>query len=164
MNALHIEEVMLANMDRIMRLLRRRPAGKQHLGRGAYRLLSIVAEVPDIVNHLKGVAEKEGISTRDLAATLGVRPSSLNERLLRLEENAILLRERDPQDQRVFLVRLLPGGDALLEEVKAERNRMLAAIGTILTEEELDTMIHVTEKLADGLEALSDSKEDPSCP
>ncbi|MDI9501746.1 MAG: MarR family transcriptional regulator [Tissierellia bacterium] len=151
MNALHIEEVMLANMDRIMRLLRRRPAGKQHLGRGAYRLLSTVAE-------------KEGISTRDLAATLGVRPSSLNERLLRLEENAILLRERDPQDQRVFLVRLLPGGDALLEEVKAERNRMLAAIGTILTEEELDTMIHVTEKLADGLEALSDSKEDPSCP
>ena len=47
--------------------------------------------------------------------------------------NAILLRERDPQDQRVFLVRLLPGGDAF-GGVKAERNRMLAAIGTILTE------------------------------
>lgn len=142
MNMLYREEDLLANMDRIMRLLRRRPAGKQRLGRGGYRLLHIVAR-------------NEGISTRELARRLGVRPSSLNERLVRLEEKEILVRERDEEDQRVFIVRMLPAGDALLDEVSADRRQMLATIGQILTAEEMEMMTELAVKLGDGLEARS---------
>ena len=38
MNTLNKVEIMLAKLDLVMRLLRRRPVGKQRLGRGVYRL------------------------------------------------------------------------------------------------------------------------------
>lgn len=142
MTTLHKEEMMLAKLDLVMRLLRRRPAGKQRLGRGVYRLLT-------------RIRESEEISTRALADRLGMRPSSLNEKLARLEKEEILMRERDPKDQRVFLVRLLPKGATLYDEIRAERQTMNDAIGGILTEDEVEQMAALADKLAKGLEEIA---------
>jgi len=138
-------EAMLASLDRVMRLLRRRPARRTNLGRGVYRLLSMIRD-------------REGISTRELATLLEIRPSSLNEKLIRLETEQIISRERDPRDQRVFLVRLLPRGEAHLERIHAERKQFYKSVSQILTEDEVRDMIGLANKLADGIEALSDSE------
>lgn len=140
------EEHLLDQLDRIIRLLRRRPAGKQHLARGAHRLL-------------KAVEAHDGITTRELADTLELRPSSLNERLLRLEKEEILIRERDPSDQRMYAVRILPKGERYLEEMNEERKKRSAALRTLLTEEEMRQMVKLTNKLADGLAA----QEEQTC-
>ncbi len=152
MNPLNKEETMLAKLDLVMRLLRRRPAGKQRLGRGVYRLLT-------------RIREHEEISTRELADSLGMRPSSLNEKLASLEKEEILVRERDPKDQRVFLVKLQPKGVALYEEIRTERQKMNDGISTILSEEEVEAMTSLAEKLAAGLEQLAEETpaEEPPC-
>lgn len=142
MNSLNREELMLAKLDQVMRQLRRRPAGKQHLGRGVYRIIS-------------QVKQKDEISTRELADALGMRPSSLNEKLSRLEQEKIILRERNPMDQRMFLVKLLPAGEDLLEEMRLERKKMNKSISTILTDEEMEMLTALADKLAGGLSNIS---------
>lgn len=140
---LQTNEAMLASLDRVMRLLRRRPAKRTNLGRGVYRLLVMIRD-------------REEITTRELAELLEIRPSSLNERLSRLESEQLIMRERDPRDQRVFLVRLLPAGEAHLEEIRQERSAFNEAVGKILTEEEAKVLMGLTDKLAEGIEALGD--------
>ncbi|MDR2733267.1 MAG: MarR family transcriptional regulator [Spirochaetota bacterium] len=53
---------------------------------------------------------KDGISTRDLSYLLGVRVSSLNEILSKLEKNGFVFREPSPEDKRVMLVRITEKG------------------------------------------------------
>lgn len=139
---------MLASLDRVMRLLRRRPAKHTNLGRGVYRLLSIIQK-------------QEAISTRELASQLEIRPSSLNEKLIRLEADHIISRERDNRDQRVFLVKLLPTGEDHLQCIQAERKQFNESVSHILTEDEMCHLIELSNKLADGIEALNDSKTQP---
>jgi len=143
---LNREEAMLNSIDRVMRLLRRRPQDKQHLGRGVYRLL-------------RRINENEGITTRELAESLGMRTSSLNERLSRLEQENIISRERDSKDQRIFIVKLNEGGVALLNELNEERRQMNSFIGKILTDEEIETMTKLTIKLGDGLTLVTEQEK-----
>lgn len=140
------EEAMLNSIDRVMRLLRRRPQDKQHLGRGVYRLL-------------RRINENEGITTRELAESLGMRTSSLNERLSRLEQENIISRERDSKDQRIFIVKLNEGGVALLNELNEERRQMNSFIGKILTDEEIETMTKLAIKLGDGLTLVTEQEK-----
>lgn len=144
-----MEETMLASLDRVMRLLRRRPAGSHHLGRGVFRLLRTIKE--------QGEAP-----TRDLAGLLDVRSASLNEKLISLEERGMIRRVRDPKDQRVFLVKLLPQGETYLEDLKKERRALNRSIAHILSPEEAKELIRLTGKLADGLEQMMSDPVDPS--
>jgi DNA-binding MarR family transcriptional regulator len=136
------QEEMLASLDRVMRLLRRRPSGKAHMGRGVFRMLNIIHS-------------NEGISTRELAELLDLRPSSLNEKLAQLEKDQLLMRVRSPLDQRVFVVQLEPKCIAMLEEISEDRKRFNEAIGEILSDEETKILTHLALKLSDGLELLT---------
>lgn len=138
------EEIMLASLDRVMRTLRRRPAGKQKLGRGGYRLLKIISEQPNS-------------PTRVIADRLGMRTSSLNERLVRMEAEGVITRERDEKDQRVFLVNILPAGEAILEALRGERQKMGRVIEGILTEAEINTLTELADKLSSGLKELGET-------
>jgi len=53
---------------------------------------------------------RDGISTKDLAFLLGVRVSSLNELLSKLEKGGYVTREPFEQDKRVMLVKLTEKG------------------------------------------------------
>ena len=140
------EAMMLAALDRVMRTLKRRPAGKQRLGRGGYRLLKLISEQPNS-------------PTRVLAERLGMRTSSLNERLVRMEAEGVITRERDAKDQRVFLVNIAPTGEAVLETLRLEREAMSQVIEEILTEEEIDKMTELADKLSRGLKEVADKAD-----
>lgn len=133
------QENMLLALDQVMRALRRRPSEKQVLGRGVYRILSLMKDQP-------------GRSTRELAEILDMRASSLNEKLLLLEKEQFIMRKRDPSDQRIFVVELQQKGLDHLEEIKAEREQTTAFIANILTEEELERLTTLALKLAAGLQ------------
>lgn len=138
------EEIMLASLDRVMRTLRRRPAGKQKLGRGGYRLLKIISEQPNS-------------PTRVIADRLGMRTSSLNERLVRMEAEGVITRERDETDQRVFVVNISPAGEAVLEALRGERQEMGRVIEGILSEEEIVNLTQLADKLSRGLKELGET-------
>lgn len=140
------QEKVLASFDRVMRLLKRCPTSRSRHGRGVYRLLTIINE-------------NKKTSTRDLAELLDVRPSSLNERLVILEQEELIKRDRDLSDQRVFLVELLPKGKQHLDKIIQEQLKFNEELGKILTIEESETLVLLTEKLAKGLEPLTTTDE-----
>lgn len=142
------EEKMLAALDHVIRILRRQPSGKQHLGRGVYRVLNIIEQ------------NKE-IATRDLADRLNMRTSSLNEKLGNLIKEGYIDRKRDSEDRRVFTVCLNSEGEKLLEELRLERKRMAGFIGSIITEEEIGEMTRIAVKLGEGLEEAREKSSSP---
>ncbi|MDI9368127.1 MAG: hypothetical protein QM445_07215 [Thermotogota bacterium] len=52
----------------------------------------------------------------------------------------------------------MPRGEAHLERIHAERKQFYKSVSQILTEDEVRDMIGLANKLADGIEALSDSE------
>jgi DNA-binding MarR family transcriptional regulator len=97
------------------------------------------------------VSLNEGISSRELAELLDIRPSSLTEMLGRLEADGFVTREKDTQDLRVWRISLTAEGKKLLAE---EAAAWLAHddFSDILTKEETATFLELCSKLSSGLE------------
>lgn len=140
------EEILLSALDQVMRMLRRRPVSNQRFGRGTYRLLSAIYMHSEI-------------ATRELAETLNLRPSSLNERLVKLESEEIIERYKNPLDQRIYLVKLTSKGTEFLNELKDEREKLNEKIGDILEENEIEKLTLLANKLGNGLSQLSMESE-----
>ena len=75
---------------------------------------------------------RDGISTKDLSYLLGVRVSSLNELLAKLEKSGHITREPSEQDKRVMLVKLTEKGRNAEEPETAD----FGAIFDCLSEDE----------------------------
>lgn len=132
-------ENMLGNLDKVMRQLRRMPVGSHRTSRGTYRLLKKVFESP-------------GISTRELAELMDIRRASLNEKLLRLENEGMIMRNKDSKDQRVQLVHLEKTAIEHMENIKKTRFQKSEIITQILTDQEIHELGILADKLAKGLE------------
>ena len=74
------------------------PLGDTTRGRG--RVLSLLKQ-------------KDGISTKDMATIMGIRVSSLNEVLSKMEKDGFVERSASPDDRRVMLVWLTDKGKAI---------------------------------------------------
>lgn len=57
--------------------------------------------------------KKDGISTKEMASIMGIRVSSLNEVLSKMEKDAYIERTPSPDDRRVMLVWLTEKGRAI---------------------------------------------------
>ena len=141
MTELNANENMLASLDRVMRLLRRGHSTNSHGGRSVHRMLAIIQR-------------HEGISTRELAELLDMRPSSLNEKLVDLEHDELILRTRNGHDQRIFMIQLQAKGIEQLEAIKQERVAFNTKVAGILSETEAMELSKLATKLSDGLEEL----------
>jgi len=63
---------------------------------------------------------RDGVSTKDLSYLLGLRVSSLNELLSKLEKSGYVTREPSEQDKRVMLVKLTDKGRSVEEPGTAD--------------------------------------------
>src|SRR5205085_3015396 len=63
----------------------------------------------------------------DLAAAEGIAPSTLTRLVTALEERGYVRRDADPTDARASTLAITPRGNEMLERIRAENNRMLAA-------------------------------------
>ena len=75
---------------------------------------------------------RDGISTKDLSYLLGVRVSSLNELLAKLERSGHVTREPSEEDKRVMLVKLTEKGKSVEEPDTVDYRDIFAC----LTDEE----------------------------
>ena len=71
---------------------------------------------------------RDGISTKDLSYLLGVRVSSLNELLFKLEKSGHVTREPSEQDKRVMLVKLTDKGRSVEEPSKVGFDDIFACL------------------------------------
>ena len=94
---------------------------------------------------------QDGISTKDLSYLLGVKVSSLNELLSKLEKSGHVTREPSEQDKRVMLVKLTDKGRS--QQSQAERATDFSDIFDCLTEEEQRAFGAHLDKVIDALGA-----------
>jgi DNA-binding MarR family transcriptional regulator len=137
----HTEQPLTDAVHKLMRSLRRKPAGQPHISRGYMRLL-------------KFVSEHEGASSSELAELMDIRPSSLTEMLGRLELDGMLRKHRDEKDLRVVRIYLEQEGRKRLE-LHINGDIEPDVLSNILTEEESKTFIELCIKLSDGLEKIA---------
>lgn len=99
---------------------------------------------------------KDGISTKDMSHILGIRVSSLNELLAKLERNGYIKREPSEQDKRIVLNWLTDKGR---EENEAPADTY--KIFDCLSEEEREKLAEYLERVAAALEnELGENSED----
>ena len=92
---------------------------------------------------------KDGISTKDLAYLLGIRVSSMNELLSKLEKAGLVKREQSEQDKRVMLVKLTEKG----KEEKQADDADAEGIFSCLSEDEQKTFGEYLDRIIDELHA-----------
>ncbi len=94
----------------------------------------------------------EGISQKDLAFLLGIRPQSLSETLARLQEAEYIERRPDDADKRIMKVYLTDKGREHAQHCAQMHQAMAADVFSVLTEEEKDQLFTILNKLSQSLE------------
>ena len=128
----------LLNVQRIMGMLRRQktaergPTADPTRGRG--RIIALLKL-------------SDGIPTRDIAEILGVRVSSLNEVLAKMERDGLVERVQSEEDKRVMLVNLTDKGREEEQETHLP-DKLLAGF----SEEELAALNEALDKIIANLE------------
>jgi DNA-binding MarR family transcriptional regulator len=82
---------------------------------------------PTQLSILGTVSRAGSMRLADLAAREGVNPTMLSRIVGRLDELGLVARTADPVDRRVVQVRVTPGGTALAQRIRAERDSALLA-------------------------------------
>ena len=100
---------------------------------------------------------RDGISTKDLSYLLGVRISSLNELLAKLEKNGYVTREPSEQDKRVMLVKLTEKGKSETQSDSSDYGDIFSC----LSDEEQKTFGEFLDKIIDSFHAkIGDAEEE----
>lgn len=94
----------------------------------------------------------EGQSQKELANVLGIRPQSLSEILLKLEEEGMVERRKSPEDGRVMNVYLTDKGrERAAQAAEARKHDAEAALAS-LSSAEKQQLAAILQKLAAALE------------
>ena len=95
---------------------------------------------------------KEGLSQKDLAYVMGIRPQSLTTTLSQLEDSGYVERRKNAEDGRVMNVYLTDAGRERAASAAAGRKKNAEGAFSALTEEEKQKLSDILEKLSDTLE------------
>ena len=133
--------------------------GRQ-LHRSAHRLGHMEGQYREQSHLLLLIAENDGVIQRDLAVEMDVRPSSMTEMLAKMEQLGLIRREQDEKDQRVMHIFLTEQGKIAAEESKKSNAQLTERLFDGLSAEEMEEMLHLTEKLTAHLNAMDSSALD----
>ena len=135
----------LGSAMKLVRTMKRRERPDGGASPGMMRLLAVLSKKP-------------GISPKELAEHLEIRPASLSERIRKLEEEGIVRRDTDEVDLRRIKVTIMPRGEAILKETRAMREEDRKLITEVLSVEEQKIFCQISEKLVNAMESMR--KED----
>ena len=119
------------------------------------------------------VAEKsgnmDGINPTALSHFQNVKKNTISSLLRGLEESGFVERNLDPNDKRVFLIRITEKGRKMMETVGPERLKMMNDLASDLSDEEKAQLIFLLEKLRKSMQnhidfpiqVSPDSSDDP---
>lgn len=125
----------------VARKVRRLERPDRHQSRGSLRLL-------------RQLADRDGLTARELAELMDIRQPSLTGMLNRLEEDGLLRRETDRQDHRKIRLYLLDTGRQMVERHREQRQQEIEYLDSILTLEEQQSFCHLCDRIALALEEL----------
>ena len=137
-------DVMLAVM-KLMRAMRRHPPHGGGLPPGRGRLLEILAK-------------NDGVSSRELAELMDIRPSSLTEMLVRMEREGLITRTTDENDRRVTRISMTESCAELAKQHCERRAEDIARVSACFTDEEAAQFCSMCDRLREHLEQLAETE------
>lgn len=96
---------------------------------------------------LKSLAEADSMSMKDIVEELDIRPSSASELVSKLEVRGYVTREINSEDKRVANISITEKGRAFATEVDSGRKERFSALFSDLTQEDLEKLVSLLEKL-----------------
>lgn len=97
-----------------------------------------------LMNMLK---ENGELSQREIAEKLDIRPQSLSELLVKMENEGFISRRQDKEDKRVTLVALTEKGEEQLVILRQANREHAEKLFSPLTDEEKDALLAILKKL-----------------
>jgi DNA-binding MarR family transcriptional regulator len=104
------------------------------------RALSLIAAAP------------AGLSSRELASSLGVGASAITPLVDRLVDRGFVLRHEDPRDRRIARLTATDEGRDAFQRLVAGKGDVLREVLSRLTDDELELVIRAFSLLRSGLE------------
>lgn len=99
--------------------------------------------------------DKEEMTMHDVAQVLRVGPSGATQLVDRLEQQGLVRRERDRADRRVHRVVPTDLARAHAEHFRLRMRHALESVLSVLDEDDLQTYVHLAERLADAEPAVA---------
>jgi DNA-binding MarR family transcriptional regulator len=90
---------------------------------------------------------KEGVSVKDLAAALNVTSGAISQFVDRLIEKGLVVREEDPNDGRVFRIKLTRSARSRFEAFKATYFKSITPLFDELTDRDLKKFVGLLRKI-----------------
>ncbi|MBV9327587.1 MAG: MarR family transcriptional regulator [Chloroflexi bacterium] len=103
------------------------------------------------------VAAPRGLSSRELAASLGVGASAVTPMVDRLVEHGFVLRHEDPHDRRIARLTATESGSAMLERMIAGKGDVLREALGHLSPEQLQQVTAALDVLSASLSTAKDA-------
>lgn len=101
---------------------------------------------------LSFLKEEKGISQKELANKMNIRPASLSEVLTKLEKQGYVLKKRDKSDLRKNGYFLTQQGEKKRKEIKDIRQQMGSEMFHALDETEKVALEHILKKMIEAKE------------
>jgi MarR family transcriptional regulator, lower aerobic nicotinate degradation pathway regulator len=103
-----------------------------------------------VIQIMKRVVEEGALNQLDLARKIELEPSALCRIVVELESRRLVVRTRDPQDNRRVLVSATPAGETLLRHAQPHMRAGLETMASRLTRAERTELCRLLEKLVAG--------------
>lgn len=142
---MHNTDQILIDFIRLARLVHReshrhiRDIDDHRLHRGQGHLLSLISENP-------------GAKQIDLAEMMDMRPSSMTEYLVKLDQAGLVGRKHDENDQRVIRVYITDKGKEILEKAAGSMSEMTESVFGVLSADEKEQFHATIKKLTESLD------------
>ncbi len=101
---------------------------------------------------LRVLSRCDGLSQKELAEQLGIRPQSLTDAVVRLEQQGAIVRTRSERDKREQMVRITDLGRERAEQVSLLHEQAAIRALTALNEEEKQFLMDILGRLIEANE------------
>lgn len=112
---------------------------------------------------LRALAQTDSMTMKEIVEEFDIRPSSASELVSKLEVGGYATRQVDNEDKRVANISITEEGRAFADEVDSGRKERFAALFSSLTQEELEELVGLLEKLNDSMREKVGSKDGSRC-
>ncbi len=143
----------MANKDSIQLFSALHRLGRQ-MHRCSHRMEHSHGHYRELSRLLLLIAGKDGVIQRDLADEMDVRPSSMTEMLVKMEQLGLIIRKQDEKDQRVMHIYLTETGESAAEESQSDTEKLTTNLFLGLSDDEIKQMLYLTEKLCEHLDSI----------
>lgn len=105
---------------------------------------------------LRLLLTEDGLTQKDLSDKLQIRPASLGELVNKLQQNGYVEKRANEKDKRVSNVYITEEGRRVTEDVVQKRKEFVQNIFSGLSEDEVNQLSVLIDKLVDSMEESSD--------